>query len=242
MKPCASFHNMDVYHWASMRGIDHHLLLWWTPTDRLTLFVFCRSLVRGWNDAGSYWCVIRSWNVSETTLDSRLLVVLLWSDAGNAIGQFKKKKLRGDKYHLSRTALLDLVPKVSFVRVEETLCARGWTLSRYKENFRKILVWHSQIYAANYWLMIEEFSFYRNCGTASVGKWKCGIKSVDKGQLCYYAALLSDWMSEWVSEWVGVTIESGPTTNSADFDPMFPDLRDFPRDGVFFRVILKDVA
>ena len=27
---------------------------------------------------------------------------------------------------------------------------------------------------------------------------------------------------------MSVTVESEPTTNSADFDPIFPDLRDFP--------------
>lgn len=43
-------------------------------------------------------------------------------------------------------------------------------------------------------------------------------------------------------EWVSVTIESEPTSNSADFDPMFPDFRDFPRDGVFVRVCYRNVA
>ena len=32
------------------------------------------------------------------------------------------------------------------------------------------------------------------------------------------------------------------TTNSADFDPMFPDLRDFSGGGVFFTVFYRDVA
>ena len=41
---------------------------------------------------------------------------------------------------------------------------------------------------------------------------------------------------------MNVTIESKPTTNSADFDPIFPDLREFPGDGVFFRVFYKNVA
>lgn len=40
----------------------------------------------------------------------------------------------------------------------------------------------------------------------------------------------------WMSEWVRVTTESEPTTNSADFDPIFPDFRDFPGDGVSFKV------
>jgi len=34
------------------------------------------------------------------------------------------------------------------------------------------------------------------------------------------------------SERVSVTIESKPTTNSTDFDPIFPDLRDLPEYGV----------
>ena len=54
----------------------------------------------------------------------------------------------------------------------------------------------------------------------------------------YYAVLVS----EWVREWVSVTRESEPTTNSADFDPMFPDLRVYPGDGVFFRVFYRNVA
>ena len=33
---------------------------------------------------------------------------------------------------------------------------------------------------------------------------------------------------------MSVTTESEPTTNSADFDPIFPDPRDFLGDGVFF--------
>ena len=49
----------------------------------------------------------------------------------------------------------------------------------------------------------------------------------------YYAVLLS--------EWVNVTVESEPSTNSADFDPMFPDLWNFPGDGVFFRVFYNVV-
>ena len=44
------------------------------------------------------------------------------------------------------------------------------------------------------------------------------------------------------SEWVSVTIESEPSTNSATFDPMFPDLWDFPRDRVFFRVFYRNAA
>jgi len=50
----------------------------------------------------------------------------------------------------------------------------------------------------------------------------------------YYAVLLSEWMS--------VTIESEPSTNSADFDPMFPYLWNFPVDRVFFRVFYRNVA
>lgn len=47
-------------------------------------------------------------------------------------------------------------------------------------------------------------------------------------------------LSEWVSE---CNNRIQPTMNSADFDPIFPDLRDFPWDGVFFRVFSKkDVA
>ena len=37
-------------------------------------------------------------------------------------------------------------------------------------------------------------------------------------------------------------MESEPTTNSADFDPVFPDLRDFSGDEVFFRVFYRNVA
>ena len=33
-------------------------------------------------------------------------------------------------------------------------------------------------------------------------------------------------------------IESEPSTNSADFDPMFPDLGNFSGDGVFFKCCL----
>lgn len=125
MERCASFYNMDIYHWTSIHDIDHHFFLWRTITECLiTVFLFCRSLVRGWNDAGSYWCVIRAWNVSETTLDSRLLVVLLWSDAGNAVGQLRKK-IRGDSYLWLRPAILDLVPRVFFVRLEEIPRVRG---------------------------------------------------------------------------------------------------------------------
>ena len=35
---------------------------------------------------------------------------------------------------------------------------------------------------------------------------------------------------------MSVTIESEPTTNFADFDPILPDFREFTRDGVFFRI------
>ena len=38
-----------------------------------------------------------------------------------------------------------------------------------------------------------------------------------------------------------LTIESEPTTNSTEFDPIFPDLRDFAGDGVFFRVFYRSV-
>ena len=48
--------------------------------------------------------------------------------------------------------------------------------------------------------------------------------------------------SDWVSEWVNVTIESEATANSTDFDPIFPRLRDYSRDGVFFRVFYRNVA
>ena len=46
-----------------------------------------------------------------------------------------------------------------------------------------------------------------------------------------------------VSNYVtSVTMESEPTTNFADFVPIFPDLRDFPGDGVFFRIFYRNVA
>lgn len=32
------------------------------------------------------------------------------------------------------------------------------------------------------------------------------------------------------------------TPNSVNFDPMFSDLKDFPADGVFFRVFNRNVA
>ena len=41
---------------------------------------------------------------------------------------------------------------------------------------------------------------------------------------------------------MSVTIESEPSTNSADLDLMFPDLLKFPGDGVFFRVFYRNVA
>ena len=44
------------------------------------------------------------------------------------------------------------------------------------------------------------------------------------------------------SEWVSVTKEAEPSTNSADFDPMFPDLWNFPGDGVCFKVFYRNVA
>ena len=44
------------------------------------------------------------------------------------------------------------------------------------------------------------------------------------------------------SEWVSITTESEPTTNTADFDPIFPDLRDFPGDRLFFKVFYRNVA
>ena len=44
------------------------------------------------------------------------------------------------------------------------------------------------------------------------------------------------------SEWVSVTIESEPSTSSADFDPMFPDLSNFPGYGVLFTVFYRNVA
>ena len=52
--------------------------------------------------------------------------------------------------------------------------------------------------------------------------------------LDYYAVLLIERGS--------VTLESEPSTKSADFDPMFPDLGNFPGDGVFFRVFYRNVA
>ena len=44
------------------------------------------------------------------------------------------------------------------------------------------------------------------------------------------------------SEWVSVTIESEPSTSSADFDPMFPDLSNFPGYGVLFTVFYRNDA
>ena len=41
---------------------------------------------------------------------------------------------------------------------------------------------------------------------------------------------------------MSVTVESQPTMNSANFDPICTDLRDFPGDGVFFGVFYRDVA
>jgi len=41
---------------------------------------------------------------------------------------------------------------------------------------------------------------------------------------------------------VSATIESEPTMNSADFDPTFPELRDFPGDRLLFRVFYRNVA
>ena len=43
----------------------------------------------------------------------------------------------------------------------------------------------------------------------------------------YYAVLLSEWVS------VSITIESEPPTNCANFDPMLPNLWNFPGAGVF---------
>ena len=45
--------------------------------------------------------------------------------------------------------------------------------------------------------------------------------------------------SEWVSEWLSVTIESELTTNSADFDPIFPDPWDVPGDQGFLQSMLQ---
>ena len=45
----------------------------------------------------------------------------------------------------------------------------------------------------------------------------CGL--VPKRQVSHYAILLSGSVNE--------TIDSEPTTNSADFDPIFPDLSPF---------------
>ena len=45
-----------------------------------------------------------------------------------------------------------------------------------------------------------------------------------------------------LSFWVSVAIESEPSTKSADFDPMFPGLWNFPGDGVFFKLFYKNVA
>jgi len=50
-------------------------------------------------------------------------------------------------------------------------------------------------------------------------------------KLLVYAVLLS--------EWVRVTIESEPSTNSADLDPMFPDLWNFPQRWSFLQSILQ---
>ena len=47
----------------------------------------------------------------------------------------------------------------------------------------------------------------------------------------HYAALLS--------EWVSVTIESEPSTKPADFDPIFPDLCNFPPRRSFPQSILQ---
>jgi len=63
--------------------------------------------------------------------------------------------------------------------------------------------------------------------------------------LVCFSFLISFFLSHELccpSEWVSVTIESEPWTNSADFDPMFPDLWKFPRDRVFFRVFNSNVA
>ena len=52
----------------------------------------------------------------------------------------------------------------------------------------------------------------------------------------YYAVLLSEWVS------VSITIESQPPTNCANFDPMLPNLWNFPGAGVFrSRVVNYDI-
>ena len=42
------------------------------------------------------------------------------------------------------------------------------------------------------------------------------------------------------SEWVNVTIECEPSMNTADFDPIFPVLWNFPGEEVFFRVFYRN--
>ena len=59
-----------------------------------------------------------------------------------------------------------------------------------------------------------------------VAYWLLGVS--------YYVVLLS--------EWVSVTIDSEPSMNSLDLDPMFPDLWNFPGDKVFSRVFYRNVA
>ena len=41
---------------------------------------------------------------------------------------------------------------------------------------------------------------------------------------------------------MSVTIEFEATMSSANFDPILPDLRDFPGDRVLFGVFFRDVA
>ena len=47
--------------------------------------------------------------------------------------------------------------------------------------------------------------------------------------------LLGERVSERVSEWVSERVIIESTTKSADFNLIFSDLEDFPRDGVFLQ-------
>ena len=59
--------------------------------------------------------------------------------------------------------------------------------------------------------------------------------------VAYYLLGVSYYYAVLLRERASVTIESEPTTNCTDFDPIFPDFRDVAG-GVFFRVFYRNVA
>ena len=105
------------------------------------------------------------------------------------------------------------------------------------------------LFAADSWSSVLHLCLRQSTDFGEYGSenkdfnWRCSATFFTWSGHCFCSLLpLRHKLLCYPSKWVSVTIESEPTTNSADFDPIFPDLRDFPRDRLFFKVFYRNVA